>query len=201
MDVRPATSADVADVADVLAEAFAGDPPMRWFVADATDREQRFRRYFATAAEHYLRHGELWVCAEPTGAAAWAPPGAWPYPVRLRLPLVWAEARLFSRHARRAVAGGRAIARDHPHQPHWYLEWIGVAAAGRGRGVGSALLEARLSRCDRAAEAAYLNAGSPRSRELYRRHGFEVTDEFRLPSNGPPLWRMWREPVPARMGR
>ena len=42
---------------------------------------------------------------------------------------------------------------------------------------------------------AYLNAGSPRSRDLYLRHGFEVTEEFRLPEGGPPLWRMWREPA------
>ncbi len=46
-----------------------------------------------------------------------------------------------------------------------------------------------------------------RSRALYERHGFEVTGEFNLPSGGPPLWQMWREPgchhssvacVPAR---
>jgi hypothetical protein len=28
---------------------------------------------------------------------------------------------------------------------------------------------------------------------LYERHDFEVTEEFELP-DGPPLWRMWREP-------
>lgn len=33
-------------------------------------------------------------------------------------------------------------------------------------------------------------------RRVYERHGFEVTEEFRLPKGGPPLWRMWREPQP-----
>jgi hypothetical protein len=42
---------------------------------------------------------------------------------------------------------------------------------------------------------AYLNAGSVRSRDLYARHGFGVTEEFELPDEGPPLWRMWREPA------
>jgi hypothetical protein len=53
----------------------------------------------------------------------------------------------------------------------------------------------RLERCDAEGIAAYLNAGSTRSRDLYLRHGFEVVEEFRLPFGGPPLWRMWRRPV------
>ena len=51
-----------------------------------------------------------------------------------------------------------------------------------------------LARCDMEHRGAYLNAGSPRSRDLYLRHGFVVRSEFRLPFGGPPLWRMWREP-------
>jgi hypothetical protein len=39
-----------------------------------------------------------------------------------------------------------------------------------------------------------LNASSPRSRDLYLRHGFAVLSEFRLPFGGPPLWRMRRAP-------
>ena len=42
---------------------------------------------------------------------------------------------------------------------------------------------------------AYLEASTPRNRALYLRHGFVVLDEMRLPGGGPPLWRMWREPV------
>ena len=65
----------------------------------------------------------------------------------------------------------------------------------QGRGIGSALMGPVLERCDAERMPAYLNAGSARSRDLYARHGFEVTEEFRLPDGGPPLWRMWREPA------
>ena len=51
-----------------------------------------------------------------------------------------------------------------------------------------------LARCDRERMPAYLNAGSWRSRDLYLRHGFQVIEEFSLPDDGPPLWRMWRDP-------
>jgi hypothetical protein len=51
-----------------------------------------------------------------------------------------------------------------------------------------------LSRCDEQGLPAYLEASSPRNRALYERHGFEVTEELKLPRSGPPLWLMWREP-------
>ena len=42
-----------------------------------------------------------------------------------------------------------------------------------------------LERCDTERMPAYLNAGSARSRDLYLRHGFEVTEEFALPDGRP----------------
>lgn len=62
-----------------------------------------------------------------------------------------------------------------------------------GRGVGSALMRPVLETCDRDGVPAYLEATSERNKRLYLRHGFEVTDEIRLP-DGPTLWRMWRAP-------
>ena len=73
-------------------------------------------------------------------------------------------------------------------------DYIGVAATARGRGAGSALMRPVLDRCDADAIGAFLNAGSERSRDLYARHGFEVTRRVELPRGGPPLWSMWRAP-------
>jgi hypothetical protein len=51
-----------------------------------------------------------------------------------------------------------------------------------------------LSRCDAEGVPAYLEASSPRNRALYERHGFEVTQEFRVGADAPPIWGMWRDP-------
>jgi hypothetical protein len=56
------------------------------------------------------------------------------------------------------------------------------------------LMHPGLESLDAQRAPAYLEASTPRSRELYRRHGFEVTGEFNLPSGGPSVWQMWREP-------
>ena len=103
--------------------------------------------------------------------------------------------RVFGRGLARAQRGLAVMEEGHPRTAHYYLDSLGVVPEWQGRGIGSALLAPVLERCDAERMPAYLNAGSARSRDLYARHGFEVTEEFRLPDGGPPLWRMWREPA------
>jgi GNAT superfamily N-acetyltransferase len=194
MDVRRAEPEDVARLAPALAAAFAGDPPMSHLVPGPR-REALLRRYFAAVLPAvHLARGEVWMSEDPVGAAAWVAPGRWPMSGRENAPITPTLMRTFGRHPLRALAGVHRIERDHPTEPHWYLDYIGVDPASHGGGTGTALLAPVLERCDRDGIGAYLNAGSPRSRELYRRHGFEVTEELRLPFGGPPLWRMWRTP-------
>jgi predicted N-acetyltransferase YhbS len=82
----------------------------------------------------------------------------------------------------------------HPQQPpHWYLAIMGVAPEWQGKGLGSKLMYPKLQELDTRDVPAYLESSTPRSRALYQRHGFEVVGELNLPSNGPPIWRMWRE--------
>jgi hypothetical protein len=75
-----------------------------------------------------------------------------------------------------------------------YLSVLGVVPAARKAGVAEALLLPGPERCNRERRAAYTETGRPRSRDFYAEHGFEVTEEFNLPGDGPPVWRMWRAP-------
>ena len=52
-----------------------------------------------------------------------------------------------------------------------------------------------LERADADGMPAYLEATTLRSRALYERHGFRLLDVVHMPDDGPPMWRMWREPV------
>jgi GNAT superfamily N-acetyltransferase len=193
--VRKATPEDVPRLAPVLAHAFAHDPPMRWVMGASPRAEQRLRPYFAALLHRFhLPRGEVWMCEDPLGAAAWVEPGGWPPPASLEVSMAPLLVRTFGRHPRRAAAAARVNGRGHPTEPHWFLDYIGVDAGARSRGTGSALMRPMLERCDAEGTGAFLNAGSRRSRDLYARHGFEVVRRLEFPRGGPPLWAMWRDP-------
>lgn len=193
--VRKATQADLPRLAKALAEAFDEDPPMRWFLPDASTRRDQVRRQFTLFLRAvHLRNHETYTTDDVAGGALWVPPGRYPPPFFAQLLVLPGLIRIYGRSMARAARGVRVMESNHPGAPHFYLDSLGVQPASQRKGVGSALLKPVLDRCDSDGIPAYLNAGSPRSRDLYLRHGFEVTEEFELPDGGPPLWRMWREP-------
>ena len=193
--IRKATPDDVPRLADALARAFDGDPPMRWFLSDAATRVERARRLFEVMLRRvHLTRDYCYTTQDVVGGALWVPPGTWRLGVVDQMVLLPGMLRVFGRGLARAQRGLAVMESGHPTTPHYYLDSLGVEPEWQGRGVGSALMQPVLQRCDTEQLPAYLNAGSPGSRDLYLRHGFEVTEEFRLPEGGPPLWRMWREP-------
>jgi GNAT superfamily N-acetyltransferase len=191
--VRKATLDDVPQLALALALAFDGDPPMRWFLRDSERRVEQARLMFNLMLQTvHLARDACYTTEGVVGGALWVPPGRWRLVQQLRL--LPGMIRVFGRELPRAQRGLAVMDAGHPRKPHWYLDSLGVEPEWQGKGLGSALMQPVLERCDRERMPAYLNAGSARSRDLYRRHGFVVSEEFKLPEGGPPLWRMWREP-------
>ena len=194
--VRKATQDDVTRLADALARAFDSDPPMQWFLPNAESRVERARNLFDLMLSRvHLERDWCYTTEDVVGGALWVPPGNWRLGIVQQLTLLPGMLRVFGRGLARAQRGLAVMEEGHPRTAHYYLDSLGVVPEWQGRGIGSALLGPVLERCDAERMPAYLNAGSARSRDLYARHGFEVTEEFRLPDGGPPLWRMWREPA------
>ena len=92
------------------------------------------------------------------------------------------------------IRGMHGVEKLHPTEPHYYLSILGVEPVRHGEGLGSALLQPMLRRCDSEGVGAYLETGTERNVRFYSRQGFRVTDEVALP-NGPPMWLMWRDPL------
>jgi RimJ/RimL family protein N-acetyltransferase len=195
-DIRKMTGAEVRPVARTLAQAFYDDPHFRWFVRDDTKRMLALERGFSTFIRRvWLRQDEGYTHERLIGAALWMPPNTWHMGPLAQLLLLPAIVRNLRADTPRLLKALTFIEKKHPREPeHWYLPVIGITPAWQGRGYGAALLRAVLERCDTDRVPAYLEASSARSRVLYERNGFEAVEECRYAQDGPPLWRMWREP-------
>jgi ribosomal protein S18 acetylase RimI-like enzyme len=196
--IAAATRTDAAAVATVLAEAFEDDPVMTWLLPDDDQRRTRLRRLFGIQLRTEYLHGANTDCATSTNgilaAAMWGRPPGRNVPsvlAQLRtLPGYW---RTFGHGMGAAGRLYRTVLEEHPREPHWYLSTIGTRPAARGLGVGTALLEPRLARCDEVGLAAYLESSKEANIGFYESVGFTVTGTIRIP-NGPTLWPMWRRP-------
>lgn len=191
--LRQATAEDIPRLKTVLAEAFYDDPVLGWLMPDERKRRARLRRFYGIELRHMaLPHGHIWMTSDLTGVALIMPPGTWRVPPHATL----LEGTAFGIHLGKAARLGAAMEWRHARnvrEPHYYVRDIGVFPELQGRGLGSALMGPALERCDREGLPAYLEASSERSAALYRRLGFQLTDELRV-GGSPPLRLMLRPP-------
>ncbi len=194
--VRKATTEDVSRLASALALAFYEDPVMQWVLPNQLRRLRQLERSFNAIflKRLCLPHDETYTTEGIVGGALWLPPGKWQLGLLDNLRLLPYMAAFWGRSLPRALRSLSYLDSRHPHDPHYYLFILGVEPGSQGRGIGTSLMQPILERCNRERMPAYLEATTPRNRELYARNGFEVVGEIELPGGGPPLWRMWREP-------
>jgi GNAT superfamily N-acetyltransferase len=194
MEARQATDGDVHSLASTLARAFHDDPVMTWLFGDRPGpRHRRLRRYFASEVRRHGRRGQVLTSGDHAGVAFWDPPGLWraTWPQLVRSAPVILPA--VGPRILRAATALDLIDRAHPREHHWYLAVLGTDPPHQGRGVGTALVDPVLERCDREGLGAYLESSKPTNVPYYERFGFSVTGQIDLPS-GPPVWPMWRNP-------
>jgi ribosomal protein S18 acetylase RimI-like enzyme len=196
--VRKGGPREAPAMARVLAQAFHDDPVFSWVLHDDPNRARMLVRGFELFLRRvWLEQEETYTTPGVAGAAVWERPGMWQLSAGRQLRLLPAMATTFRKRLPRLLRALITLEGAHPREPpHYYLPFIGVAPEWQGRGLGAALLAPVLERCDRERLPAFLEASTPRNRALYERHGFIVTEEFRLGRTAPPQWRMWREPAP-----
>jgi len=196
-DIRKLDEADVPRIAKALARAFEDDPVLSWVFRDESERLARLERSFVLYLRRiWLPHRECYATDRLFGASLWMPPGKWHLGFLAQLRLVPSMISVVGGNLPRLMRVLNLIEKKHPKAPtHYYLAVLGIEPEFQGRGFGGAVMQPVLQRCDREGIPAYLESSKKRNIVLYERHGFEVVEELRLPQDGPPLWRMWRDPL------
>lgn len=195
--ISDVTEAKRTQAVRVLSAAFQDDPVFDWWIPAAAARAAALPTVFSAYIDALASHDATRVASTSAGAAGvalWARPGR---------PVVQPddEEEMIARclevvdegASERLQQLAEAFAAVHPHEPHWYLQFLATDPPLQSRGVGGTLLRDVLTTADEAGEAAYTQATSLRNRTLYERHGFVFTREIPLP-DGPSLYAMWRDP-------
>ena len=189
--------ASTAVLSQVIAEAFHDLDVSRWLLPGPAVRRRIFPSYFQLLAEHATTQGLVYTTPGQDAVALWLPAGhelpAPPPGYADRMTAItspWTgQFRVFD----------AVLDKHHPSgQPHHYLAILAVRPGQQGCGTGSALLTAHHAVLDQERIPAYLAAASPRARDLYLRHDYQIQPGplIQLP-DGPRMWPMWREPQPA----
>jgi GNAT superfamily N-acetyltransferase len=190
--VLPATVADLRDLGHIIARAFQEDPVMCWITPDPERRAAIAPALFELYAEVFVPLGETYITEQLDGAALWAPPGQQPVGEDDIEAFAQRVAELAGEDAERIFELEAAFDAHAPSTPHFHLQLVGTLPERQGQGIGSALMEGVLARCDRDGVPAYLEATSEQNRRLYERHGFVATGSI-IPAGGPTITAMWRD--------
>ncbi len=184
---------DYQHVARILGDAFSQDPVFNWFCQASPDFYASMFR--SELMNLYRHHDHVFINQTQTGASMWLPPGISTHQPAGLSDLVLMARILFTGGLKSLERGGylqTTMAKAHLKEPHFYLHAIGAAQGNQGKGIGSAMLKHGVRLADEAGKPAYLESSNIRNNPLYERFGFEITEEIKLPDDGPSLWLMKR---------
>jgi ribosomal protein S18 acetylase RimI-like enzyme len=191
---RHVLKSDLPAVTETLSRAFFDDPVMAWVFEQADERLEQLRAWMGLSLDAGATRGHLYTVGDRRAAALWSPPDVtifddfWgPQIASLMTELIGDEAGPKLRGLMRMVA-------SHPPEPHFYLMILGTHPESQGEGLGGALLEPLLERCDAQGLVAYLESSNARNLPFYERHGFEVMGEVEVADDGPVVHPMQRKP-------
>ncbi|MFI7026924.1 GNAT family N-acetyltransferase [Micromonospora sp. NPDC049900] len=198
MEVRRLAADEVVEAAQTLADAFDGYPWTAWTVAADRHRERLTGLFALTVEAVGLPYGDVWAAVEPTGriaaVAVWLGPDR-PVPARVWTDLAARNAELAGDRHEVALVAEVACAPLRATDPAYLLATVGVRRDRWGGGFGSRVLRPGLADAARAGLPVVLETSAERNVGFYRRLGFEVTGEVRVPDGGPKVWGMRRAPA------
>ncbi|MFP3988010.1 GNAT family N-acetyltransferase [Streptomyces sp. E11-3] len=195
--IRRAGEADRESLVRLLDEAFTDDPVSGWVFPDTARRREVHGLFMGVFLDIALSEGWVDIADEGAAAALWLRVPAGAPDEEDDTPALMRETA--DPDNERAELVGRLTGAVHPHdREHAYLMLIAAAPGRQGEGLGTALLDPVLERCDRDGVPAYLEASNARSRKLYERLGFAFTGSAVQLPDGPQMFPMWREPKEAK---
>jgi GNAT superfamily N-acetyltransferase len=179
----------VTRVISTLILGFANDPLLRWLWPDPDLYLNVMPRLVRADAGPAFELGTAHMEENYLGAALWIPPGI----ERDEEELLALDKETIPKEKRDDLyIAIEELEQYRPKEPHWYLVLAAVDPNCQSKGIGTALLEFALSKCDENGSPAFLESSNPRNISLYESQGFKVQSEVKI-TGGPSLFPMTRK--------
>jgi GNAT superfamily N-acetyltransferase len=192
--VRIATRPDVPPLAATLAAAY---PDYRWtsWALPEDGRAQRLHRWAELCAGLAgVEARTTWVTDGCAAVAAWTAPDAAPPAADLQAVIDRDLPRVFGARRPVVLASERLGALGLPEEPHWLLTAAGTRPGSRRAGLGTAVLQPVLERCDADGVPAAATVYTSTVVRWLQRSGFAVTHSTRTAVDHElPIWTLVRQ--------
>jgi len=194
--VRLATRADVPRMAATLSQAY---PDYRWtsWALPEDGLTQRLSRWSELwGALVPVLAGTAWVTEDVSSVAAWVAPDAGEPAADLQAVIDRDRPRVFGARQPVVLASERLGALGRPPEPHWWLHAVGTRPAARHAGLGTAVLQPALDRCDADGVPAVATVYTSTVVRWLQRSGFAVAHATRTAVDHElPIWTLVRQPL------
>lgn len=191
---RHAIRADLESAADVLVDAFSGDPWFRWLYPSDEEWPQNPRQWFALVLDRAFSRGHTFVVE--SGVTNWIPPDvAFPDAADVKLAAELLRSQIGDRVADALGVVGQAGSMFHERPPRFHCVYVGVRRDAQRQGTGRALLSRVLDVCDRDRVPASLTSTNDANLPWYRSLGFREIGGVAVPDSHFFLRPMWRDPA------
>ena len=179
---------------EAFSRAFVDDPLAMYLFPDDRTRTARWARFAAVSIDYFGGNGIVLTNEHLQGLSIWRRPSPTPVSLWTQLLVMLRTFAISGRNTGRALKLDEFVRPHRPSQPHYYLSLVGTDPAHQGKGVGSALLQPVLRRCDQERMPAFLESSKEKNLPFYQKHGFEVVDALEI-RDGPRIFTMLR-PAP-----
>ncbi|CAM4208017.1 Acetyltransferase (GNAT) family protein [Pedobacter westerhofensis] len=179
--MRKAKRSDKERIVELLRLSFIDNLSVGFLVGSSSGRNTRIRRLMEYAFDVCYEFGEVVVNEEGSACALLF----YRHLKQFSLSAVWLDIKLlfgvigFAR-LKKVLHREKLIENQHPKGPFCYLWFIGVDPAVQGKGIGSGLMAALLSKMDAQDLPVYLETSVARNISFYQKFGFQVFHQTEL---------------------
>lgn len=189
----------VKQATNTLSRAFRNDELYSYIIPDEVKRNSILPLIFEFRIRYGLSYGEVYASSsEVEGLAIWIPNK------NIEMTL-WRIAKcggisLFLKAGKSTMKRlfdlaeyASEIHKKHANFPHWHLSPIGIDPIFQGKGYAGILLSSKLKKIDEEHLPCFLETQSEKNVLIYKRYGFKIVEEGKIPGTKLPHWAMLRD--------